>query len=190
MSGEMVFPRSRLALSVLAAAVAAGCFVGAAGATETPSASLASCSDLDIPAKPPHRVWCRTAAATLVIAHQSDPVLLAGTEVRILSAELLGSGVRVRTRVRNATEAVQWLSAGGQELYLNVAGERVDLAIFRDVALDVGEAKTIQLDYALAPEQLTALRADDGRLDFGVRPWHDGVSPAPLVGVVRVRLGA
>ena len=190
MSGEMVFPRSRLAQSLVAVAVAAGCLAGVAGASETPAASLARCSELDIPAKPPERVWCRTAAATLVIAHQADPVLLDGTEVRILSAEVLGLSVRVRTRVRNATDAVQWLSAGGQELYLNVAGERIDLAIFRDVEFGIGEAKTIQLDYALAPEQLAALQAAGGRLDFGVRPWHEGVRPAPLVGVVRVRLAA
>jgi len=91
--------------------------------------------------------------------------------------------------VRNTTAAEQDLSAGGQELYLWIDGARVDLAVFREVHFGVGEAKTIQLDYELTPAQLTALDARDGRLDFGVRPWHTGALPAPLVGVLRVRVG-
>lgn len=182
----MVFPLRRLTCAIV---VLGSLVAGVAGAAETGSAELRPCAALDIPAKPAERVWCTTRSATLGIAHQSDPVLLDGTEVRVLSAERLGSLVRVRTRVRNATGAEQGLSAGGQELYLNVGGSRADLAVFRDVHFEVGEAKTIQLDFALAPGQVAALDAAGGRLDFGVRPWHDGALPAPLVGVVRVRVG-
>ena len=190
MSGEMACSRYRLVrpTAALIAALYVAALAGSAVATETNGAGLARCADLDIPAKPPQRVWCTTPSATLVIAHQSDPIMLEGTEVRVLSADLLGSAARVRIRVRNDTRADQGLSAGGQELYLNIGGERVDLATFRDVRFSAGEAKTILLDYPLTPEQLAAVTAGDGRLDVGVRPWHDGALPSPLVGVVRVRV--
>ena len=191
MSGEMVFPRSGFARSIVAVSAAAACVAGstAATATEAETAGLKRCAGLDVPTTPPQRVWCSTPNATLVIAHQSDPVLLDGTEVRVLSGTLAGSSLRVRARVRNQTRAEQGLSAGGQELYLSVAGSRVDLASFRDVRFAIGEAKTLQLDYVLAPEQLATLGARGGRLDFGVRPWHEGALPAPLVGVLRMRVG-
>jgi hypothetical protein len=191
MSGEMAPSRSRLArLAVVSAtATAAAALAGGSGAGAAERAALEACAALDVPAKPSQRVWCTTPSATLVIAHQSDPVLLDGTEVRVLSGRLLGASIRVRLRVRNQTPAEQDLSAGGQELYLYLDGSRVDLAVFRDVHFGVGEAKTLQLDYVLSPEQLAALGRSEGRLDFGVRPWHDGALPAPLVGVVRVRVG-
>lgn len=183
----MVFPRRRLACTI---AVLGACATAVPVAAQTDGdVALRPCSALEIPAKPPERVWCTTPNATLSIAHQSDPILLDGTEVRVLSAERSGSAIRVRTRVRNTTRAEQGLSAGGQELYLWIDGSRVDLAVFREVHFGVGEAKTIQLDFELTPAQLSALDARGGRLDFGVRPWHNGVLPAPLVGVLRVGVG-
>lgn len=184
----MVFPRRRLTFVLATVGVSGALAASVAGATEAGSAGLKPCAALDT-ALPAERVWCTTPNATLVIAHQSDPVLLEGTEVRVLSADQSGSWIRVRARVRNQTPAEQGLSAGGQELYLSIDGSRADLAVFRDVRFGVGEAKTIQLDFELTPEQLSGLGARGGRLDFGVRPWHEGALPAPLIGVVRVGVG-
>jgi hypothetical protein len=186
----MVFPRSHLARTAAALAAAGTCLaVGVAGATEAPPADVRPCKALEIPAKPSQRVWCTTPNAALVIAHQSDPVLIDGTEIRVLSGRLLGTTVTVRLRVRNGTDAEQGVGAGGQELYLYLDGARIDVSGLGDVRLDLGEAQTIELSYALTPAQVAALRAAGGRVDFGVRPWHDGVAPAPLVGVVRMRVG-
>ena len=140
--------------------------------------------------QPSERVTCTTPNATLVIAHQSDPVLLEGTEVRVLSGTLLGAELAVRLRVRNNTRAEQGVTAGGQELYLHLEGERIDPDPVGDVRLAIGEAQTVALHFTLAPHQLEALGRTAGRIDFGVRPWHDGVLPAPLVGVIRLRAGS
>ena len=193
MSGEMVFPRSYLARTA-AALAATGAFLAAggtiAGATDDRPATMPTCASLDIPGKPPERVWCSTANADLSIAHQADPVLLDGTQVRVLSGTFDGAGtISVRLRVRNETPAEQGLSAGGQELYLYLDGQRIDAAVLRVVRFLPGEAKTVTLDYALTPEQVASLRASEGRLDFGVRPWTDAPLPAPLIGVVRMRVG-
>jgi hypothetical protein len=187
----MAFPSLRLACTALAGTLAAAILAAGAGAQATDEPGVRPCTELDIPARPLVRVTCTTAHATLVIAHQSVPVLLRGTEIRVLSGDLQGSSAWVRLRVRNTTEAEQGLSAGGQELYLYLDGRRIDMATFRDdVWFGVGEAKTVTLEYALAGDQLEALRANGGRIDFGVRPWHDGFAPAPLIGVVRMRVGS
>ncbi|MDQ3741553.1 MAG: hypothetical protein M3389_11495 [Actinomycetota bacterium] len=187
----MAFPRSHLARTA-AALAATGAFLAAGGAVATGAdapASMPRCADLDLPARPPERVWCTTPNATLSIAHQADPVLLEGTEVRVLSGTFDGYGtIEVRLRVRNQTPAEQGLSAGGQELYLYLDGQRIDASLLRVVRFLPGEAKTVTLEYALAPEQVAALQAGDGRLDFGVRPWTDAPAPAPLIGVVRMRV--
>ena len=185
----MAVPTFRLVSSVLAGAATVAIAAGGAGASAVDDPGLRPCHDLDIPANPMERITCTTPNAVLVIAHQSVPVLLDGTEVRVLSADLEGTTMWVRLRVRNTTQAEQGINAGGQELYLYLAGERIDLASLRDVRLKVDEAKTVTLDYVLTPEQLATLAARDGRLDFGVRPWHDGFAPAPLIGVVRVGVG-
>lgn len=191
MSDEMPFPRSHLARTA-ATLAATGALLGAGGAVATGAgapAALPACSSLDVPERPPERVWCATPNATLSIAHQADPVLLEGTQVRVLSGTFDGAGtVAVRLRVRNETPAEQGLSAGGQELYLHLDGQRIDVALLRVVRFLPGEAKTVTLEYALTPEQAAALRAAGGRLDFGVRPWTDDPLPAPLIGVVRMRV--
>ena len=186
----MAFPTFRLASCLAAGAATAAIVAGGAGASATKDPGLEPCRDLDIPANPMERVTCTTPNAVLVIAHQSVPVLLDGTEVRVLSATLEGTTAWVRLRVRNTTDAEQGINAGGQELYLYLAGERIDLASLRVVRLAVNEAKTVTLDYELTPDQLAALAANEGRLDFGVRPWHDGFAPAPLIGVVRVGISS
>ena len=184
----MSFPALRLATCALAATATAACLAGGVGATVTEDPGLKSCAELDIPPRPTERVTCTTPNATLVIAHQSIPVLLDGTEVRVLSAELDGLTAWVRLRVRNTTDAEQGINAGGQALYMYLDGRRIDLASRRVVRLPVNEAKTVTLDYNLTPEQLVSLQERGGRLDFGVRPWHDGFSPAPIIGVVRMRI--
>ena len=153
------------------------------------TASLRPCRELALPHRPPERVTCTTPNATLVIAHQSDPVLLKGTEARVLSGVLDGSTVHLRVRIRNNTNAEQGLTAGGQELYLHLEGERVYVASVGDVRLPVDVAETFELRFPLAPHQLGTLSANGGRIDFGVRPWHDQVGPPPVIGVIRVRVG-
>ncbi len=173
----------------LGAAVLAACLAGSAAAVEPPTGELRPCKELALPDHPPERVTCTTPNATLVIAHQSDPVLLAGTEVRVLSGTLDGSTVAVRLRVRNKTKAEQGLSAGGQELYLHLDGERIDTQPVGDVRLPIDFAESFELQFVLAPHQLETLSANGGRIDFGVRPWHDQVGPPPAIGVIRVRVG-
>ena len=172
---------------IAAASVALAAFlVGVPAAAGEAPDTLRPCTALDVPARPAERIWCTTPNATLSIAHQSDPVLLDGTEVRVLSAALEGSLVDVRLRIRNTTDAEQGLSAGGQELYLYLDGERIDANLLRIVRFHVGEAKTLTLSYVLSPDQVAKLAERDGRIDFGVRPWTQSPQPAPLIGVVRV----
>src|SRR5687767_59072 len=97
---------------VLVALVALPAFlVGVPAIAQEAPDTLRPCTALDLPARPAERIWCTTPNATLSIAHQSDPVLLDGTEVRVLSAALDGSLVDVRLRIRNTTNAEQGLSA-------------------------------------------------------------------------------
>jgi hypothetical protein len=184
----MVFSSNIRRAFVALAALSALLVGGPAAADEAPD-TLRPCTALDLPARPAERIWCTTPHATLSIAHQSDPVLLDGTEVRVLSAALEGSLVDVRLRIRNTTDAEQGLSAGGQELYLFLDGQRIDANLLRIVRFGVGEAKTLTLSYVLSAEQVAALAERNGRVDFGVRPWTQSPQPAPLIGVVRVRVG-
>jgi hypothetical protein len=175
-------PLARIDAALTAAATSLA--TGRAG--QRPS-ELRRCSSLNIPAMPPDRIRCQTPTATLVIVPQSEPVPLDGTEVRVLSSRVTGTTVTVRLRVRNETTAQQQLNAGGQKLYLNLDGTRVDAASGRAVRVAIGEVRTADLDYVLSRKQITALRARDGRLELGVRPWHEG--PARLIGVIRLRIG-
>lgn len=153
--------------------------------TTDPSAdrSLPSCRAIPIPASPPEPVRCRSASAQLTIVATPDPLVLGDTQVRVLDAQLAGSALRVRLRVRNESDAEQGLQAGGQELYLNVAGIRVDPQPVGDVRIPPMTGVTAALRFVLTPARRRIVRERGGNVELGVRPWTTG---APgVVGVIR-----
>jgi hypothetical protein len=84
------------------------------------------CREIDVPDQPPEPITCRTASAILTIVGEARPLLLGDTHVRVQSASLAQNRLTLRVRVRNETDAEQGIQAGGQELYLNLNGIRVD----------------------------------------------------------------
>lgn len=142
------------------------------------------CRAIEIPQRPPESVTCRTASATLTIVDQADPLLLGDTHVRVLSAYGAGDELMVRVRVRNETDAEQGVQAGGQELYLNLNGIRVDPEPVREVRVPPHTGETVDIDFRLTPGQARVLNAQGRRAELGVRPWTSG-NPASDVGVIR-----
>jgi hypothetical protein len=105
--------------------------------------------------------------------------------VRVLSAHRDGSSVLVRVRVRNETPAEQGVQAGGQEIYLNVGGRRIDAAHLSSVRLQPATGTTVRLRYVLTMEELKRLQRASGAAELGVRPW-DGTAKGRVVGVIRM----
>ena len=155
--------------------------------TPATSGGVPACSDIEIPARPVEAVTCRTASATLTIVDQAEPLLLGDTHVRILAAFLVDSRLTVRARVRNETPAEQGIQAGGQELYVNLGGLRVDAAPTGDLRVAPHTGETVSLRFALTPGALRLLRRAGGEAELGVRPWSEG-SGTTDVGVVRFRV--
>lgn len=137
------------------------------------------------PAEP---ITCSTRSATLTIVGARSPVLLDGTEVRFLSAALAGREVTLRLRVRNETEAEQGVNAGGQELYLNLGGLRVDAEPIADTIVAPGRGETVSLRFRLTPARLELLRRARGRAELGVKPWDATPAAAAQRGVIRFGL--
>jgi hypothetical protein len=158
--------------------------------TTTPAAKagpIPACADADIPERPTERTACRTSKALLQIIGQAKPIVVGGTMVRVLSAQLDGSSVVTRLRVRNETKAEQGAQAGGQELYLNVAGKRIDSAQLSRVRIPPMTGRTVKVRYVLAVGEIDALRKASGAAELGVRPW-DGTAKGRVVGVIRMRV--
>jgi hypothetical protein len=186
----MAFPRRHLS-SVLATAIAAAlAAVAVAHAQSGPDAAGAptppACTDVEGITTPEGRVVCRTENATLIIAPEDVPVLIAGTQVRVIGTTLDGATVTLRLRVRNETDAEQGLSAGGQELYLNLDGERIDARPIGVVRVPRRTGITASAHFDLLPAQLARLHELGGRIDLGVRPWEELGHRLLAIGVVRL----
>jgi hypothetical protein len=166
--------------------VRARAVVEAEAASKAPA--IPRCSAIAIPERPKDRVACRTPKALLQITGQTRPLVVGGTNARVLSAVLTGSDVLVRVRVRNETRTEHGVQAGGQELYLNVGGRRVDSHVLSSVRVPPAEGRTVRLRYRLSMAQIAALRAAGGRAELGVRPWDGSTGPGKVVGVIRMRV--
>lgn len=148
------------------------------------SAAPPLCTAVTPPSGAEDPVTCRTRSATLTIAGEDRPVVLGGTQVRLLRATLTGRVVIVRLRVRNETDAEQGVVAGGQEIYLNLQGITVNPEPVGDVRVAAMQGTTTTLRYVLTPPRLQALRRLGGEVELGVRPWTDG-EPSIERGVIR-----
>jgi hypothetical protein len=149
-----------------------------------PSGGAEAPGDVDVPERPSEAVTCRTASATLTIVDEARPLLLGDTHVRIQAATATQRGLTVRVRVRNETDAEQGIQAGGQELYLNLNGIRVDPEPIRDERLPPQTGRTISMRFLLTPARMAVLSRLGGRAELGVRPWTAG-GPTAYVGVIR-----
>jgi hypothetical protein len=165
-----------------------------AGETTTADAApadgaLPPCAEVEDPAPDSDPVQCRTRSATLTIAGEERPLVLGATQVRLFGATLRGPTVVARVRVRNETDAEQGVLAGGQEIYVNLDGLRIDADPVGDVRVPAMEAANVRLRFALTPARLRKLQAAGGRAELGVRPWDEGAggSPGTVVGVIRFR---
>ncbi|MDQ3741554.1 MAG: hypothetical protein M3320_03735 [Actinomycetota bacterium] len=157
------------------------------GTETTPAGGVPACDEAPDPSETGEPVTCRTRSATLTIAPQERPVVLGGTQVRLLRASLSGSTVTVRLRVRNETQAEQSVLAGGQELYMNLSGLRVDPEPVGEVLVPMMNGTTVSLRFELTPARLEVLRRAGGRAELGVTPWtEDGAAGSK--GVVRFRV--
>ena len=142
------------------------------------------CADVEVPTQPVEAVTCRTRNAKLTIFGEDEPLLLGDTHVRVHTAEGRGNRVIARVRVRNETNSEQGIQAGGQELYLNLKGIRVDPDSVREERLPPATGKTIDLRFSLTPGQRDVLNRLGRWAELGVRPWTEG-EQARRVGVIR-----
>ena len=149
---------------------------------------IPSCRAIAIPAQPRERVACRTAKSLLQITGQARPLVVGGTNARVFSAGMVGSDVVARVRVRNETPAEQGVQAGGQELYLNVGGRRVDSYRLSAVRIPPASGRTVKLRFRLSMGEIAALREGGHRAELGVRPWHGSTVAENVVGVIRLRV--
>lgn len=154
-------------------------------APSAPAGEQPSCADVDDPGPAGDPVTCRTRTATLTIAGEKRPVILAGTQVRLLSSALEGPTLTVRLRVRNETAIEQSVAAGGQELYVNLNGVRVDPDPLGEVLVPPAKGVTTELRFVLTPRRVQLLRRQGGRAELGIKPWDDGNTPGTRVGVIR-----
>ena len=159
-----------------------------APAQEDAAPAIPRCSAIEIPAQPRERIGCRTATSLLQITGQAHPLVVGGTNARLISAVLAGSDVVARIRVRNETPAEQGVQAGGQELYLNVAGRRIDSHALSAVRIPPDTGRTVRLRFRLSMDEIAALRQAGGRAEIGVRPWHGSTVADRVVGVIRLRV--
>jgi hypothetical protein len=148
---------------------------------------IESCRRAGIPAMPTERMECRTSSAVLQIVGQSKPLVVGGTMVRVVSASLDGADLITRIRVRNETLADQGVQAGGQELYLSIAGKRIDPPVLSRARIAPDKGKTVSIRFVLSQGEIEALRTADGAAELGVRPWEDSVS-GRVVGVIRLKV--
>ena len=156
-------------------------------AAQTPE-TLRKCADLEIPARPPRPVTCATKTATIVIASETTPVLLGGTQARLLAATLSDGALTARMRIRNETDAEQGVLAGGQEIHVNLNGRRLEAARGEEVRIAPGEAETVTIRFPADARAATTLRRTEGEAELGIRPWSakPGEETGP-VGVIRFK---
>ena len=148
-----------------------------------------SCATTDIPITPPEPVTCRSRSAVLTIGAQDDPLLLGDTHARLLRARMRGSTLFARMRIRNETSAEQGVAAGGQEIYMNVLGTRIDSRPVGEQRIAPNTGATVDLIFDVPSAQRAAIRRANGRIELGVTPWSDsGDDGQRVVGVIRARL--
>ena len=143
------------------------------------------CADIDIPTEPPEPVRCRTRPATLVIATDGQPVLLGDTHVRLLSARLRDSLLFVRLRLRNEGSSTRRAGRDGQDVYLNIAGSRLEARPPTSAPVRPHEGVTTNFVFNVPETQRAIIAEAEGRLEIGVTPWHDGNMTARWIGVIR-----
>lgn len=199
-------PGDRMAWTlVLVGAAGAAALVVARGADREPDAVRAPepreeterraevrrCADLDIPRDPPEPVTCRvTSGTTLTIVSQAKPLLLDGTQARVVDAVRAPAAVVVRLRLRNETGTPQRAGAGGQQTYLNVGGMRIDARPLPRTRIAVATGETIRFRFPLTAAQTRLLSRAGGRAELGVVPWREEDRTGDVRGVIRLRLTA
>jgi hypothetical protein len=156
--------------------------------TQAESSGVPPCAEVRPPGPDDDAVRCRTRSAVLTIGGEDRPLLLGGTQVRVLSATLTGRTVGLRLRLRNETDAEQGVLAGGNELYLNLSGVRVDAGPVGDTRIESMEGATVTLRFPLTPPRLALLRRLGGSAELGVRPWEEDAATDGSVGVIRLRV--
>lgn len=145
----------------------------------------ASCSDVQDPGPSGTPVTCRTRTSTLTIAGERRPVILGGTQVRLLHSTLRGRILTAEVRVRNETAVEQSVLAGGQQIYLNVQGARVNPKPLGDVRVQSMEGQTVTLRFALTTAGLQRLLRLGGKAELGIRPWTEDDADTSRIGVIR-----
>ncbi|HEX8207831.1 MAG TPA: hypothetical protein VF587_17325 [Solirubrobacteraceae bacterium] len=155
--------------------------------TSSDAGGVPPCSEVADPGPSDDAVRCSTRSATLLLGGEDRPLLLGGTQVRLLSASSTPASLILRLRVRNETGAEQGIIAGGQEIYVNLNGVRLDAAPSGDVRVPTMEGVTTTLRFPLTPGRAALLRRLGGRAELGVRPWDE--QPAEkAIGVLRFRV--
>lgn len=172
----------------LAAAIVAVVLVARQALETSPAAS----SDLEPPCRSldlddvGERVTCRTRTATLTIAGEGHPLIVGGTEARVLDSELARRVLTVRMRLRNPTESARADRPGRRQLYVSVAGERTYPLPLIDRRTDEG-TRTIRLRFPLTSRSARKLRRDKARAELGVVPWQEiGDDDPGRLGVIRL----
>lgn len=176
-------PSSRL-VATTTAAPAADAPADAAAEDE-----LRPCSEADAERPRDEPIRCRTRTATLTIVSEDEPLVLGATQIRLLDARVRERTLSTRLRIRNETGLDQAVLSGGQQLYLNVDGAKVEPDPHGAVTVPSGRAVNTTLRFALTTGRLKQIWRGQWRAELGARPWDEGAGGAPgtVVGVVRFR---
>jgi hypothetical protein len=172
-----------LACLVTSAAAVALVVRQAISSADGGSAGAPSCRALD-DEELTGRVTCTAASSVLTIAAERTPLVVEGTEARVLRSRIDGDELTVRLRLRPPGE--RRARPERDQVYLTVAGRRFapgPLAGGRRP----GRTATVSLRFRLPRELAGRVLRGDVRADLGIVPFeHLGADRPPRLGVVRL----
>ncbi len=161
----------------------------AASSSGEPDPGIRRCADIDVPRAPREAVTCRARSATLTIVRQAKPLLLGGTQARVIDTRRSRGGVIVRLRLRNETGSPQRAGARGQQIYLNIRGLRVDASPRPRARIAAGNGETLRLRFPLSASRARLLQRAGNRADLGIVPWNADAG-TDVRGVIRLTVGS
>lgn len=126
----------------------------------------------------------------LTIVSQAKPLLLEGTQARVVEASRGSGAVLVRLRLRNETGVPQRAGAAGQRTYLNVSGTRIAAQPSLRTRISAATGETLRFRFPLTAARARLLARAPDRAELGVVPWNQDGRNRNVRGVIRLRLSA
>ena len=127
------------------------------------------------------------SGALITTASGDKPVLLDGTEARLLGAHARAHDLRLRVRLRNESGREQLPDP--RRVYLVLGARRLYAQPGADRPIRSGEGRTLLRRFELDAAALRDLRRARGRAELRVMPWPvPGSGRAASPGVIRFRV--